>query len=777
MDTEIHMAKIGKFLHDHEAGPEIYGYKKMKMLLNDLTEFMSLQERIMNGVPQTIVTLHEYRDIKEPKHSDMEKNKQQLDKVVDMEADISNKGLKEEYPRKLSDLAFLPKKNVEYLERMASAVSMDGRTSMEVLEEAYDRAVEDRTIEMGEGKLSFFTGVYNDKQEPLYACFSPNRIATAQKWALTLISSQNGRAGYEKRMNAGTPCKEPSEEQVKEEVQKKSEKTEKSELEKIALLPAKTMNLLYQFAAAEELKEHTALEILREAYDRARREKYVLEQPDMLRFPLFIKSVKQEDLYAICRLNRYSNQQKWALTYIGSMGGSANAVSRPVQVPQPSVKEIPEEKKAGSLPTSLTEFAALPGVTVNHLVEFAGDSFPEGKTAQEILEASYQKAVQDHTLYIENQKASYFTGLYNEKGDPLHAGFVKNRFAQSPEWVLNFIGSDTFNPNLPQEQRRIAPGKQLENFAYLGNWYTVLHQLADMALPEKWDFDSESVKNYYILRQYLCYTFYRLQNENKICISAAGNFAAFNTGLVTRMYEDIYACFVPYEDPEYTTKWRLDGFCVAGERGNGKQLVKYFSPLPQAARYFSDLKDLLYDPERQLIADYNHILIENLDRLPMEFIKQECYNDGLVDKLATQAEHEKNERERKKVCRELAAYINSRPHLVKRLRNRLDDAIDIAKKQVRWNYKTALPLYYPKGDCMSLMLPLCLQEDEKVDVAFVVQLTESGNYQGQTILTLPQAYLDARLLCKPNNEWLSTERAVGLMDLEEMDDIGTMLEY
>lgn len=68
---------------------------------------------------------------------------------------------------------------------------------------------------------------------------------------------------------------------------------------------------------------------------------------------------------------------------------------------------------------------------------------------------------------------------------------------------------------------------------------------------------------------------------------------------------------------------------------------------------------------------------------------------------------------------------------------------------------------------MSLLLPLCLNEDNRADVALVVQRMESGNYQGQTILTLPQAYLDARLVCRPDSDWLRVD-TVGRP--EELDD-------
>ena len=53
------------------------------------------------------------------------------------------------------------------------------------------------------------------------------------------------------------------------------------------------------------------------------------------------------------------------------------------------------------------------------------------------------------------------------------------------------------------------------------------------------------------------------------------------------------------------------------------------------------------------------------------------------------------------------------------------------------------------------MLPLGLTDEETPDVALVVELTHSGNYQGQTILTLPQAYIDARLMCRLSSDWLS----------------------
>lgn len=54
-------------------------------------------------------------------------------------------------------------------------------------------------------------------------------------------------------------------------------------------------------------------------------------------------------------------------------------------------------------------------------------------------------------------------------------------------------------------------------------------------------------------------------------------------------------------------------------------------------------------------------------------------------------------------------------------------------------------------------LPLDLTENNVPDVALVVELTESGAYLGQTILTMRMAYTNARLVSRPDSDWLSTE--------------------
>lgn len=84
-------------------------------------------------------------------------------------------------------------------------------------------------------------------------------------------------------------------------------------------------------------------------------------------------------------------------------------------------------------------------------------------------------------------------------------------------------------------------------------------------------------------------------------------------------------------------------------------------------------------------------------------------------------------------------------------------ALDRAKLRVEWNYKTAIPVYYPKLDSVNLILPLALNmnEPEQVSLALVMAKTPAGRYRGVTIFTLDMAYSNARLITKPSSVWLN----------------------
>lgn len=373
-----------------------------------------------------------------------------------------------------------------------------------------------------------------------------------------------------------------------------------------------------------------------------------------------------------------------------------------------------------------------------------------------VLASAYQHALSHQLIQIQSDSISFPVKCGEEN---LVAILKKNDKPNGRPWYLSYVGipTDELQDEEKEDELAIPPGKSLEQFADLGSWQDFLKKLADQALTEQWDSNQKRHGRYYVLKKYIQYTFYRLLQEEKICISDDRKFAAFNTGLVNHHYDDIYACFVPNPQRE-KAEWKFEAFAIAGLRGKdgyGKLLTNYFNPLPQVPKYVEKKEDLIYDLDKELLTDYEHIIVDNLRRLPKGYLTEGCYGDERAMKMIAELyRNQKGSDEQKKVYTALSQYIAGNDRIFRRLRSRMEDAIEIALKRVRWNFRTAIPCYYPKGNCMSLMLPLCLEDDSRTDAALIVQKNPSGSYQGQTVLRLEQAYLDARLICRPNTDWL-----------------------
>ena len=426
----------------------------------------------------------------------------------------------------------------------------------------------------------------------------------------------------------------------------------------------------------------------------------------------------------------------------------------PAQSVQTAQEQVQPEDESGDIPAQrLEEFCNLPPKPISIVASYLAKRGRIASAAEirEELSEDFEQARSGGIRFYEG-KMIFPCRYERADGSPVEITLKRSTYEGKP-WFLNYIDFATHST----VTKPVHPGKMLENFAFLGSWSGFLSELADKALPEEWDFANAAVKDHHILIQYIKYTFFRLTKENKISISADKQFAAFNTGLVDRYYDDIYACFTP-NDSGGSTLWKFAGFSTAASRGLGKMLVNYFNPLPEPAQYFRRNEDLIFDLAKPLHPDFDHIIIDNLRRLPLQFLSDQL-NDStgaqeLITKLRTADRNEKRE-----LYDQLSELIKDNSRLFTRIQNRIKDAIELARKRVRRNYRTAIPSYFPKRDTMSLMLPLCLTDEEHPDVALVVELTPSGNYQGQTILTIPQAYIDARLLCRLSDDWLSTARS------------------
>lgn len=375
-----------------------------------------------------------------------------------------------------------------------------------------------------------------------------------------------------------------------------------------------------------------------------------------------------------------------------------------------------------------------------------------------LLDRDWEIAVRNRALRYYEGKILFPVSIIRADGETLIEVAIaqdSRRLQPNAEswlpWYVKFV--DSF------PKQRQAAGRALFDWAYIGNMNSLLSKLASAVLHETWTFKNEDddAHQYSILKSYLLYTFYRLKTEGKILEDREKGIAAFNTGLVDSTYEPVYACFSP---STIDAPWRFEAFCRAGTKQWGKLLVRAFNPLPQRAEYFHRKEDLLFDPSKPLQRDVDHILLDNMERLPKEFLEEELRNSSEALDCIEKTFESEDESAQQAAYDRLREIVQADPRLKRRLINRLDDAIEVAQKRVEWNFKTAVPAFYPTKNTMSLLLPLDLTDNERPDVALVVELVESGAYIGQTILTMEMAYNNARLISRPDSDWLNTTLGV-----------------
>lgn len=96
----------------------------------------------------------------------------------------------------------------------------------------------------------------------------------------------------------------------------------------------------------------------------------------------------------------------------------------------------------------------------------------------------------------------------------------------------------------------------LFSFAYVPNWYSQLDMLEEMALPEPWRFknpiyltknpDTPILERYIhaiFKKQLIDYKEERIPSNAAKFFHIENEFCCFHTGLYTRRYKAIYACF------------------------------------------------------------------------------------------------------------------------------------------------------------------------------------------------------------------------------------------
>lgn len=277
-------------------------------------------------------------------------------------------------------------------------------------------------------------------------------------------------------------------------------------------------------------------------------------------------------------------------------------------------------------------------------------------------------------------------------------------------------------------------------------------KLKETVLDEEWNYgNSTSNSPYPILGQYLKWTFVKLKREDKILY--ANNFAAFNTGLVDKYYKPVFALFdknkIKGKQP-----WHFIDFCVAGSSTYAsRKLSDNFSVLPQRAIYIRKYDDVMYDCNLPVDCNWEHILEDHIERIPNSLLKQVCSEFDIKEI------NQMNTQETEAYYDSLKGFLSSNPDRLSLLSHIMNMALERARLRVEWNYKTAIPVYYPTLDSVNLILPLALNmnEPEQISLALVMTKTPAGRYRGVTIFTLDMAYSNARLITKPSSDWLVPE--------------------
>ena len=250
----------------------------------------------------------------------------------------------------------------------------------------------------------------------------------------------------------------------------------------------------------------------------------------------------------------------------------------------------------------------------------------------------------------------------------------------------------------------------LYTFAIMKGENRQLRELANMSFPlEDWSGIRKPSKNvdeeYFTLWNYIHNTFNYLYHNERSKVFQDNNYSCFNTGLETKTHQEIFAFFIKNQNDG---KFHFEGYV----EDTDNRLNAIRSKLPDPANYIINVQDFIYDPKNDEDYSLSHIF-ERQERLPRVIltIPEEFREDVIVNRMR------------------------------------------MAFKRLKRNYKLAIPQYSPRLKEIQLLVPLCIKDKLNADCALAVQKID-GVYVAKTILTMDMAYNNARLITRPDGDWL-----------------------
>lgn len=263
------------------------------------------------------------------------------------------------------------------------------------------------------------------------------------------------------------------------------------------------------------------------------------------------------------------------------------------------------------------------------------------------------------------------------------------------------------------------------------DWDEPFKMVAKVTLDgyDAWGFHQARFRNKYPLtavpelKNYLNYTFKRLhelemESPGKyFCLSRDNNWICFNTGLQNNHGSDLHAIFERYraqpgsQQIKPVPDWVFKGCYPPNDRSFRDRLG---TEPPDLAWYSADSRDFVFDTAYHLERDvFDHLFERAKERAGLPHA-----NDEMV-------------------------------------RNYLRGAIENLVPKIRRNYKVAIPVYYVEEKRMQLLLPFVSASDPNDVSCFLVDRDDqTRRYRLKTIFDLDQAYFSARLITRPDKEWL-----------------------
>lgn len=249
----------------------------------------------------------------------------------------------------------------------------------------------------------------------------------------------------------------------------------------------------------------------------------------------------------------------------------------------------------------------------------------------------------------------------------------------------------------------------IHNYAFCGaseGFDSMISYLSEIAEDEIWTFNSNQPNS--LLKKYIIGTFSQCKKQDKVQYSDDQKYSCFNTGLLTPNGNDIIALFEKNNRPD-AQPWILRGFKDKCNR----EFMNLFSQVPELASYTTNFEELYFNPEYNIIVNTDHILDDNWDR---------------IEKI-----------------------IALSKTVVKTL---LVGVVEEAKMRIKRNLRLVVPQFYHDKIMYLVPIRIPISDDVYETMALAVERTNTSQYRANTIFTKEMAYEKARLLMKPESNWL-----------------------